>query len=178
MTHFIIFLSRICNDSWVADKAGWRPRGKSGQVWWGTHLWLCAGQREESVADLLPCLGEVPCPSVSLGAGTSGWVAMWHWKREGVGGTSHESSLHFKGTRCIFLRLCPGSSFLSPFETLRLESWRSWNSPVLLMGMLNRTIALGNSLAFPQDVKPKTTLWPSNWTPRNIPWKYMSTQTP
>ena len=58
------------------------------------------------MADLLPCLGEVPCPSVSCGAGTSGWVAMWQWKREGVGGTGHGSSLHFKGTRCIFLRLC------------------------------------------------------------------------
>ena len=88
MTHFSIFLSRTRNDSWLADKTGWRPQGKSGQVLWGKHLWLCAGQRKESVADLLPCLGEVPCPLVSLGAGTSGWVAMWHWKCEGVGGLS------------------------------------------------------------------------------------------
>ena len=138
-------------------------------------LTLCGA--EKGVSGWSPTLSRRGALSVGQFGGwyvrMGGHVALEMWRGRGP-----ESSLHFKGTRFIFLRLCPGSSFPSPFETLRLESWRSWNSLVLLMGMLDRTIALGNSLVFPQDVKPKTTLWPTNWTPRNIPWMYMSTQTP
>lgn len=46
--------------------------------------------------------------------------------------------------------------------------WRNWNTHTLLVGMSNGTASLETSLAIPQNVKGRITMWPCNFTPRCI----------
>ena len=47
--------------------------------------------------------------------------------------------------------------------------WRNWDPCAVLVGMKNGTAPVENSLVFPQKVKHRVTIRPSNSTPRYMP---------
>ena len=47
-----------------------------------------------------------------------------------------------------------------------------WNPLTLLVGTQADTVTLKNSMEFPQDIKNKATLWPTNCTPGYLPYGF------
>lgn len=55
------------------------------------------------------------------------------------------------------------------------RTWKKGKPPTLFMGMQTHAAALENSMAVPQQVKNKTTLWSSNYSTRPLPREHKST---
>lgn len=108
------------------------------------------GREKKAAADLRPCLGEAPCPPAAELASQDGWLCgTREIKGQGTEVGHHQSLLFFKSTGVFFPDHLWAVLSHSPFATLRFKS-RSWNSPTLLVGMLNSTTAAVNSLQFPK----------------------------
>lgn len=56
--------------------------------------------------------------------------------------------------------------------------WRNWELCILLVGIENGVVAMGNSITIPQKIKHRFTVWSSNFTTGYIPKeKKIGTQT-